>query len=447
MFVSIVTVTMPPPFLPFKVAECCTVALLWSSFLIQNCWASNDTAFVHRSYRYECPVDPDIVTLHRNPEQADHYNTMDDNQHQNHDDEQQRHLVNMGVFLPKRSGVRGANTNNNNGVLVQYSNVENQENDWAEGDYSRNLQQETVQAHSCTCYGVGPIYCPLSVDHCAAIRRYDPTKHGDSPLGCIEPVARKDEFAETSFLISFLWFCLLLPCVLCTSWGRQVIHFFLAQCIPGYNRALAKCLLRRNRELANAMMHRQVNSQRLMVLQRLENVSPELASEILNGRRMMDQTRHTLPEPKRQAERLELKTRILNTGPTNTNAAHGESSEHCSNNNNHDNTQHEQDETEVLESCIICFQPFESGDRVGDLPCNHIFHADCLKAWLKRRNACPLCNARDVATPRFDTTTEQAANGIVSQQETNGQTPNSAPVSAENVTTQQVDTPRQEATT
>lgn len=45
-------------------------------------------------------------------------------------------------------------------------------------------------------------------------------------------------------------------------------------------------------------------------------------------------------------------------------------------------------------TCTICFCPFEEGDRIGDLPCRHEFHVDCLKGWLQRRNSCPLCNAR-----------------------------------------------------
>ena len=53
-------------------------------------------------------------------------------------------------------------------------------------------------------------------------------------------------------------------------------------------------------------------------------------------------------------------------------------------------------------TCTICFVLLEDNDRVGALPCNHIFHVDCLKEWLRRRNICPLCQERDVATPRYE---------------------------------------------
>lgn len=43
-------------------------------------------------------------------------------------------------------------------------------------------------------------------------------------------------------------------------------------------------------------------------------------------------------------------------------------------------------------TCSICFVPLEDGDRIGDLSCKHEFHVDCLKTWMQRKNACPLCN-------------------------------------------------------
>jgi len=54
-------------------------------------------------------------------------------------------------------------------------------------------------------------------------------------------------------------------------------------------------------------------------------------------------------------------------------------------------------------TCAICYVPIEDGDRVGALPCGHIFHVDpCLKHWLSRRNVCPLCLQENIATPQFE---------------------------------------------
>ena len=51
--------------------------------------------------------------------------------------------------------------------------------------------------------------------------------------------------------------------------------------------------------------------------------------------------------------------------------------------------------------CSICLVPLETGDRIGNLPCRHQMHVDCLKSWLQRQNACPLCKRLKVAQPRY----------------------------------------------
>ena len=54
------------------------------------------------------------------------------------------------------------------------------------------------------------------------------------------------------------------------------------------------------------------------------------------------------------------------------------------------------------DQCTICCMALEDGDRVGSLKCDHLFHSDCLKLWLQRRNACPLCQMQDIAEPRYE---------------------------------------------
>lgn len=42
-------------------------------------------------------------------------------------------------------------------------------------------------------------------------------------------------------------------------------------------------------------------------------------------------------------------------------------------------------------SCPICQVEYEIGDKVKQLPCNHMFHQDCILPWLSKTNTCPLC--------------------------------------------------------
>eukprot|EP00795_Rhopilema_esculentum_P003047 gene3047-1326_t len=45
--------------------------------------------------------------------------------------------------------------------------------------------------------------------------------------------------------------------------------------------------------------------------------------------------------------------------------------------------------------CIICREEMTSGKK---LPCNHIFHAHCLRSWFQRQQSCPTCRM-DVLRP------------------------------------------------
>ena len=41
--------------------------------------------------------------------------------------------------------------------------------------------------------------------------------------------------------------------------------------------------------------------------------------------------------------------------------------------------------------CTICLENYVDGDDSIALPCIHIFHADCIKTWVKDHNTCPIC--------------------------------------------------------
>ncbi|XVF74217.1 hypothetical protein PTKIN_Ptkin13bG0092800 [Pterospermum kingtungense] len=42
--------------------------------------------------------------------------------------------------------------------------------------------------------------------------------------------------------------------------------------------------------------------------------------------------------------------------------------------------------------CVVCLSKVCKGEKLRSLPiCHHSFHVDCIDAWLKVRQTCPLC--------------------------------------------------------
>ncbi|GAQ82494.1 RING U-box superfamily protein [Klebsormidium nitens] len=41
--------------------------------------------------------------------------------------------------------------------------------------------------------------------------------------------------------------------------------------------------------------------------------------------------------------------------------------------------------------CAVCREDLVVGDKVQQMPCNHLFHPPCLAPWLEENNSCPIC--------------------------------------------------------
>ena len=50
--------------------------------------------------------------------------------------------------------------------------------------------------------------------------------------------------------------------------------------------------------------------------------------------------------------------------------------------------------TEDKKKCTICLEEYKNNDDSIILPCIHIFHAECIKKWMKSHKTCPICKLK-----------------------------------------------------
>jgi len=55
------------------------------------------------------------------------------------------------------------------------------------------------------------------------------------------------------------------------------------------------------------------------------------------------------------------------------------------------NDEEEEDHESSSSKCLVCQHTYEEEDCLRKLPCNHLFHRDCIDHWLSTKDFCPYC--------------------------------------------------------
>ncbi|KAL7572077.1 hypothetical protein ACA910_001721 [Epithemia clementina (nom. ined.)] len=370
------------------------------------------------AFRFICTPEPEILTLYKDVETG---NYVVENEGTG------TRKLRTVEHLPHYTLLRGEESDDEHASMqwekpfsvIQVSDEEEE----GEKARQRRMSGETTQARICTCgpfrtsnyrwEGEETVYCPLTTTNCGTYR--SPEFH-ELRVGCLTP-PKNEKLHDAMILVAFIWSICMAYFLFSHRRLRHIINLCVSKCFPGYLQFLANRMMRTEPEVAREMMRRNIHVRLRLMQQRLEAVAPELANEFARQRNAID------PEQAKPPPRsLALKTRIYRKHPDKEVATEGVGASVASwssglllaktttNKPEEKPGSSSNDEEEDCEHCcIICFQDIEDGERVGALPCTHVFHVECLKVWLKRRNACPMCNRNDVAEPRHDEPEESAS--------------------------------------
>jgi len=221
---------------------------------------------------------------------------------------------------------------------------------------TESSNNNTIQGRRCTCGYMLPTedeyYCPLPTDYCNIWSQ--PYKKGDKgerlfSVSCfVQPLDWKVNFArQIWYYLCFALLLLFLYPIVSTA-GNHAVRYVLSKCFPRMNIWITEHLLR---------------------------------AEIEDNNRLIEVYDADARRKRREEGWIsgwKLKTKRYSSKDSN-NVENKEEDQI-----NHDDQVSNCDDR----MCTICLLDIEGGERISDLSCNHIYHAECLGEWILKKVCC-----------------------------------------------------------
>jgi RING-finger-containing ubiquitin ligase len=257
----------------------------------------------------------------------------------------------------------------------------------------------------------------------------------DQPIECLKLLSSQS-FLRNSWPVAVLWLATMVLYLFTTTGGRFAMRYFCFKisscfkccvcfCCHGHRRrdpnvhdaTLAEWP---NHRIIDQIIAMQERSERLrfrrgMVLGQIGENDSSRSPQDSSVTYILKTTQFNKKSMSSPSEEETLPVTPCTLSPSSSASSNGVSSGVSGNDDNNDEEKdhvamesgdHDSfsDNDEIL--CTICLTSIEDGDRVGVLTCDHLFHSECLKAWIKRKNTCPLCQTPNIAKEKEVATNE-----------------------------------------
>jgi Ring finger domain len=353
-----------------------------------------------------------------------------------HKREQQHRLGQTNTFSPNEVSVPGLRLLQEEHNHTNSNSLENAVYHTASNILSNSTTTTLILARECECFveeNYEMVVCPFSTNMCGQVldnHRVNSDGKYPETVNCFSEALQKGDtnmHRNLWLFVMIVWGFFLAMMVL-TPQGRSCMSFLPSR-VMGYcfhwNGLVADYLLAHRPERAKTMIRNHILLRRRQLYRELsrawrqeqrearqqgaqnpnqpvqeqDNIelvvtpSGEVMDRNLNGEDGLPTTISALPRRKPTA--LALKTQIYQGHADRRGASIV--NENVGNNDN-------DEDLDGNPQCAICFCDLvEGSDRVGVLPCQHIFHVEpCLKGWLARgNNSCPFCRLENVAAERY----------------------------------------------